>query len=418
VWDARTGAPLLELRGHTNLVTSAAFSPDGARVVTTSADRTAKVFDARAGIPLLELRGHTSGVMSAAFSPDGARIVTASGDRTAKVWDARTGAPLLELKGHTGMVLSAAFSPDGSHIITGSYVAGSADVAAADIAAKVWDARTGEEIKGEPVSPVPRARPISPDGRWIAHAVGHRVEVILLRPDSEEVAHRSLLMQPNFTRYREGYDAAIESKDDFAARFYLHLFPPPKQALIRAESIVKPLFARLLLRGDVLAALQAQPATDSEIQTACLKLAGSWPESSWDCNYTGWALVREPGQPDANYQRGLRLAKAACRAEPKSGACLNTLGVAQYRCGLMAEAVATLTRSNALNKEREPSDLALLALAQHRLGRTDKALATLSRLREIMKDPNQGRDPMARAFLREAEMIDLDLVFPADLFAP
>ncbi len=53
-----------------------------------------------------------------------------------------------------------------------------------------------------------------------------------------------------------------------------------------------------------------------------------------------------PGWPDANYQRGLRLAKAACRLEPENVAFLNTLGVAQYRCGLMAEALATLTRSN------------------------------------------------------------------------
>ena len=64
-------------------------------------DQTAKVWDARTGTPLLELKGHTSCVTSVAFSPDGTRIVTGSGDNTAKVWDARTGTSLLELKGHT-----------------------------------------------------------------------------------------------------------------------------------------------------------------------------------------------------------------------------------------------------------------------------------------------------------------------------
>jgi hypothetical protein len=210
----------------------------------------------------------------------------------------------------------------------------------------------------------------------------------------------------------------MKANDAFAARFYLNLFPPPERALIRAESIVKPLFARLLLRDDVLAALQAQPAADPEIHAACLKLAGTWSESASECNNAGWALVRKPGQSDASYQRGLRLARAACRLQPENGVSLNTLGVAQYRCGLMAEAVATLTRSNELNKERDPSDLAFLALAQHRLGQSDKARATLGRLREVMKDPRRAGDPEARALLREAETIELDQVFPVDPFSP
>ena len=38
------------------------------------------------------LRGHTDAVRGAAFSPDGKRVVTASTDGTAQVWDAATGA--------------------------------------------------------------------------------------------------------------------------------------------------------------------------------------------------------------------------------------------------------------------------------------------------------------------------------------
>ncbi|MBX0331216.1 hypothetical protein K2Z83_26560, partial [Oscillochloris sp. ZM17-4] len=56
------------------------------------------------------LHGHASGVTSAAYSPDGTRIVTASADGTAKVWDAASGATLATLQGHTSGVTSAAFS--------------------------------------------------------------------------------------------------------------------------------------------------------------------------------------------------------------------------------------------------------------------------------------------------------------------
>ena len=38
------------------------------------------------GEPVVALRGHDDPVQSAAFSPDGTRVVTASFDRTARVW--------------------------------------------------------------------------------------------------------------------------------------------------------------------------------------------------------------------------------------------------------------------------------------------------------------------------------------------
>jgi WD40 repeat protein len=69
---------------------SAAFSLDGARIVTASADNTARLWDAATGQPIVVLKGHDGIVISAAFSPDGARVVTASRDGTARLWDART----------------------------------------------------------------------------------------------------------------------------------------------------------------------------------------------------------------------------------------------------------------------------------------------------------------------------------------
>jgi hypothetical protein len=70
-------------------------------------------------VQLATLTGHRSNVLSATFSPDGARIVTASADWTAKVWDAATGQLLTTLEGHD-WVRSAAFSPDGTRIVTAS----------------------------------------------------------------------------------------------------------------------------------------------------------------------------------------------------------------------------------------------------------------------------------------------------------
>jgi WD domain, G-beta repeat/Carbohydrate binding domain len=46
VWDAKSGAEVLTLKGHIGYVTSASFSPDGSRIVTGSPDNTAKIWDA------------------------------------------------------------------------------------------------------------------------------------------------------------------------------------------------------------------------------------------------------------------------------------------------------------------------------------------------------------------------------------
>ncbi len=68
---------------------SAAFSRNGARIVTASWDGTARVWDAATGRDITVLTGHQDEVYSAAFSPDGSRIVTASADGTARIWDSQ-----------------------------------------------------------------------------------------------------------------------------------------------------------------------------------------------------------------------------------------------------------------------------------------------------------------------------------------
>jgi WD40 repeat protein len=175
---------------------SAAFSPDGTRVVTASWDDTARVWHAATGKPVTRPLEHQARVnsvafspdgacrrvsagvgggcvrsegirtlrsVSAAFSPDGTHVVTASVDQTARVWDAATGKALTYPLEHQGPVVSAAFSPDGTRIVTAS----------ADNTTQVCDAVTGKSVTTLEHQGMVWSAAFSPDGTRVVTA-SHR----------------------------------------------------------------------------------------------------------------------------------------------------------------------------------------------------------------------------------------------------
>ncbi|KAH9203227.1 hypothetical protein DL95DRAFT_350087 [Leptodontidium sp. 2 PMI_412] len=87
-------AALQTLEGHSDSVTSVAFSPNGKQVVSGSWDNTVRIWDAATGAALQTLEGHLDGVNSVAFSPDGKQVVSGSWDNTVRLWDAATGTAL------------------------------------------------------------------------------------------------------------------------------------------------------------------------------------------------------------------------------------------------------------------------------------------------------------------------------------
>jgi WD40 repeat protein/uncharacterized caspase-like protein len=148
--------------GHGDQVTSLAFSPDGALLLSGSDDKTARVWDLATGREIRTFGGHADQVLSVAFAPDGRTIATGSWDKKLILRDVRTGKTLHVLQDN-GWVLTARFSPDGRLLASGTR----------GNRATVWDVATG---------------------RPLHHFAGHQSNVtgVAFSPDGKALASVSL----------------------------------------------------------------------------------------------------------------------------------------------------------------------------------------------------------------------------------
>ncbi len=115
-------AALLTLKGHQAAINSLAFTIDGKRLVSTSADKTARVWELEntsAAIRPLERSDDPCYV--ARFSPAGHLIAAAVGN-SVRLWDAATGRLVRELPaGGMGRVHAVAFSPTDHRLLAVGY---------------------------------------------------------------------------------------------------------------------------------------------------------------------------------------------------------------------------------------------------------------------------------------------------------
>ena len=65
-----------------------AFSPDGTKLASGSADKTIRLWDVSSGKAIGEpFQGLSDWVRSVAFSPDGTKLASGSVDKTIRLWD-------------------------------------------------------------------------------------------------------------------------------------------------------------------------------------------------------------------------------------------------------------------------------------------------------------------------------------------
>lgn len=104
------------LRGHSEAVTYAAFSPDDKYIVSGSKDNTIRIWDSQTGQCVDTLMGHSGDIDYVAFSPDGTMVFSSARDSTARIWNIPTGQCSQILKCVYKPVHSAVFRKTGRSV--------------------------------------------------------------------------------------------------------------------------------------------------------------------------------------------------------------------------------------------------------------------------------------------------------------
>jgi ribosome assembly protein 4 len=120
LWTVKEGKdPKSLMTGHQQPINFVSFSPNGIWLVSTSFDKSIKLWNGMTGQLVTTFRGHSAAVYSCSWSPDSKHIISASKDNTLKVWDIEHKTMLRDFYGHSDEIFVVDWNPNGSIVASG-----------------------------------------------------------------------------------------------------------------------------------------------------------------------------------------------------------------------------------------------------------------------------------------------------------
>lgn len=170
LWDVQQGESFRTFVGHTGDVNGGALSADSRQIISCSRDKTIRLWNTLGQQKYtLNENQHTDWISSVRFSPETekALVVSCGWDKLTKVWELKKGKIVYDFCGHTAPVNSVAISPDGSLCASGGH----------DGWAMLWDVVDGNHLYSlEAQAPI-NSLCFSPCNYWLCAATETGIKI-------------------------------------------------------------------------------------------------------------------------------------------------------------------------------------------------------------------------------------------------